>query len=275
MEIIDPHVHVWTHDPKYPFARETKTPPAQDALPETLLGLMKANGVHQTVLVQVIHYRWDNNFVADVRAKHPKVFMAVGRVNPADAHAADNLEYWTKSRGLHGVRLSPANGPEGDWITDHDHMDPLWKRAQTLKVPMCILCPVQRLPDVARLIERFPELAVCIDHMADCPIGDRDNLAKLLALKRFPRVYVKISHLWSLSRQAYPYRDTHDQLRQVYDAFGRERLMWGTDWPILERHCSYAQALRLYREEIKFFSDEDRQWILGRTVKQLWPFAGG
>ncbi len=275
MEIIDPHVHVWTHDPHYPFAPETRNPPAQDALPETLLGLMKANGVSRTVLVQVIHYRWDNKFVADVRARHPKTFMAVGRVNPTDTHAADNLEYWTRNRGLHGVRLSPANGPEGDWITKRDLMDPIWKRAQTLKVPMCILCPIQRIPDVTRVIERFPDLDVCIDHMADCPIGDRDGLAHLLALKKFPRVYVKISHLWSLSREAYPYRDTHDQVRRIYDAFGRERLMWGTDCPIVERYCGYAKALRLYREEIKFFSDEDRSWILGQTVKKLWAFASG
>lgn len=273
MEIIDPHVHVWTNDPKYPFAAEVKNKPAENALPETLLVLMKANDVSKTVLVQVIHYRWDNNFVADIRAKHPRTFMAVGRVNPTDAHAADNLEYWTKERSLHGVRLSPSNGREGDWITRRDLMDPIWKRATALKVPVCILCPVQRLPDVQRLVERFPDLDVCIDHMADCPIGDQDNLAKLLALQRFPRVYVKLSHLWSLSREPYPYGDTYDQVRKIYDTFGPQRLMWGTDWPLVERHCGYAKALQLYREEIKFFTDEDRQWILGKTCLKLWSFA--
>lgn len=273
MDIIDPHVHVWTHDPKYPFAPEAKKVPAEDALPETLLGLMKDNGVKQTVLVQVIHYRWDNRYTADVRDKHPKVFQGVGRVNPTDAHAADNLEYWTKERGLRGVRLSPARGAEGDWITSRDLMDPIWKRATILKVPMCILCPIDRVPDVAKLIERFPDLDVCIDHMADCPIGDKDSLAKLTALKKFPRVYVKVSHLWSLSKEAYPYRDTHDQVRTLYDAFGRERLMWGTDWPLIEKYCGYARGVRLYREEIKFFSEEDRRWILNKTVQKLWPFS--
>ena len=273
MEIIDPHVHIWTHDPKYPFAKEVANPPKEDALPETLLGLMKANCVAKTVLVQVITYRWDNKFTADVLAQHPKVFMAVGRVNPTDAHAAEHLEYWTKERGLHGVRLSPTNGQAGDWINDRMFMDPIWKKASDLKVPMCILCPVQRIPDVGRLIERYPDLDVCIDHMADCPIGDQENLAKLLALKKHPRVYVKISHLWSLSKEAYPHRDTHAQVRTIYDAFGPQRLMWGTDWPGVEGHCGYAKALRLYREEIKFFSDEDRRWILGETVKKLWPFA--
>jgi predicted TIM-barrel fold metal-dependent hydrolase len=274
MEIIDPHVHVWTTaDAKYPFAKETTNKPTADALPDTLLTLMKDNGVSKTVLVQVIYYRWDNNYVADVRSRHPKEFMAVGRVNPADAHAADSLDYWTKERGLRGVRLSPGLAPEGDWIANRELMDPIWKRAATLKVPMCVLCPIGQVPAVAKVIERFADLDVCIDHMADCPIGDRAGLDALLSLKRFPRVYLKISHLWSLSKEAFPYKDTHDQLRRIYDAFGRERLMWGTDWPMCQKHCTYAQAVRLYRDEIKFFSDEDRQWILGKTAKKLWPFA--
>ena len=272
MEIIDPHVHVWAHDARYPFAAEATDRPTTDALPETLLALMQANGVTRTVLVQLIHYRWDNNYVADTRAKYPNKFMVVGRVNPADTHAPDNLEYWVKERGIHGVRLSPPNGPAGDWITRRELMDPIWQRASKLKIPMCILCPVQRIPDVARVIERVPDLDVCIDHMADCPIGDEQNLAKLLALKRFPRVYVKISHLWSLSHEAYPYRDTHQQVQKLYDSFGPQRLMWGTDWPLVEKHCGYAKALRLYREEIKFFTDSDREWILGKTIRKLWPF---
>jgi predicted TIM-barrel fold metal-dependent hydrolase len=234
---------------------------------------MKLNGVAKTVLVQLIHYRWDNSYVADVRGKRGDKFMAVGCVNPTDAHAADNLEYWTRERGLHGVRLSPANGPDGEWINRRDLMDPIWERATKLKVPMCILCPIQRVPDVARVIERFPALDVCIDHMADCPIGDTENLTKLLALRKLPKVYVKISHLWSISREAYPYRDTHEHVRKIYDTFGPERLMWGTDWPLVERYCGYAKAIRLYREEIKFLSNSDRAWILNKTIRKIWAFG--
>jgi len=273
IDLIDSHVHIWTRDAKYPFAPEVIDKPGRVALPATLLALMRANGVGKTVLVQMIYYRWDNNYVAEVLTKHRGTFMSVGRVNPTDTHAADNLEYWTRQRGLHGVRLSPGNGPSGDWINRRDLMDPIWKRATALAVPMCILCPVQRLADVSRVIERFLDLDVCIDHMADCPMGDEESLAKLLALRRFPRVYVKISHLWSLSRQAYPYADTHEQVRKLYDAFGPERLLWGSDWPAVERYCSYARVVQLYREEMNFLSDTDRQWILHKAAAKLWPFV--
>src|SRR5262245_60481463 len=273
--IIDPHVHVWKNDPRYPWPKELANPPKDDALPSTLLELMKANGVEKTVIVHVIHYRWDCRYAGDTIKAHPDRFMGVCRVDPNADTAADDLSRWVKEYGFHGVRLSPAADRSGDWINDGKRMDRIWGRAAELKAPMCILCPIGRVPDVEKVIERHHErLDVCIDHMADCPIDKPDELKKLLALARFPRVYVKISHLWSLSKQKYPYADTHDQVKQLYNRFGPQRLMWGTDWPGVERYCGYAKALALYRDEIKFFNADDRRWILGGTARKLWPFAG-
>ncbi len=84
MRIIDPHVHVWKNDPQFPWAPETTSPPAEDATAETLLELMAANGVEKTVLVQVIHYRWDNRYAADAMKRYPDKFMGVCRINPED-----------------------------------------------------------------------------------------------------------------------------------------------------------------------------------------------
>ncbi|HXG10547.1 MAG TPA: amidohydrolase family protein [Gemmataceae bacterium] len=272
--VIDSHVHVWKNDPRYPWPKEVANPPKEDALPSTLLELMKANGVDKTVIVHVIHYRWDCRYAGDTIKAHPDKFMGVCRVDPTADNAADDLKRWVTEYGFHGVRLSPAADRSGDWINDAVRMDRIWKMAAELKVPLCILCPIVRIPDVEKVIRRHHErLDVCIDHMADCPIDRPDELKKLLALARYPRVYVKISHLWSLSRQKYPYADTHDQVKRLYDAFGPQRLMWGTDWPGVERYCGYAKALALYRDEIKFFTADDRHWILGSTARKLWPFT--
>ena len=71
MRIIDPHVHVWKNDPAFPWPAENPNPPSEDRTAEMLLELMAANGVEQTVLVQVIHYRWDNTYVAHVIERYP------------------------------------------------------------------------------------------------------------------------------------------------------------------------------------------------------------
>ena len=272
--IIDAHVHVWKNDPKYPWAREEKEPPKDDALPATLLRLMKANGVDKTVIVHVIYYRWDCRYAGDVIKANQKQFMGVCRINPEADSAADHLKRWVGDYGFHGVRLSPEADKTGEWINDQPRMDRIFKRAAELKIPLCILCPSARLPDVGRVIERHKEaLDVCIDHMADCPIDQPNEWKKLVALAKYPRVFVKISHLWSLSQQKYPYKDTHEHVNRVYDAFGPKRLMWGSDWPGVEDYCGYAKALALYRDEIAFFTEEDRGWILGKTALRLWPFG--
>lgn len=269
--IIDPHVHVWKHDPRYPWAPETAKPPEKDATPEMLLELMRANGVARTVIIQVIYYRWDNRYLAGVLKQYPQYFQGVARVNPEDPAAPDHLSKLVE-QGFRGVRISPAAGAVGDWIRG-PLMPPLWQRCLALKVPMTVLAPVTRMPNVAPLIERFPALTVVIDHMADCPPGEPRELDKLLALARYPKVFVKISHTWSLSREPYPYRDSQAQVKRLYDAFGPHRLMWGTDWPLVENYCGYAKAVAVVRDEMKFLNAEDRRWVLGRTVEQVWPFA--
>jgi L-fuconolactonase len=272
MRIIDPHVHVWKNDPLFPWAPETAHPPAEDATAEMLLDLMAQNGVERTVLVQVIHYRWDNRYAAQALRKYPDKFMGVCRVNPQDPAAPDHLSYWTEEHGFHGVRLSPAADASGDWFRG-PLMDPLLRRATRLGVPLLVLTHPSRLPDLAALLERHPDLDVVIDHMADCPPDDPAQVRLLLEMARYPRVRVKISHTWQLSRQEYPWRDTHALVRQVHQAFGAKRLMWGTDWPVCLSRTTYPRTLSVVREEMPFFNADELPWVLGQTALTLWPFA--
>jgi L-fuconolactonase len=268
--LIDSHVHVWKHDPAFPFAQGAH-PPAEDASAEMLLDLMRANDVSRTVLIQVIHYRWDNSYLADVLKRYPRYFHGVCRVNPEDPRAPDQLSRLTEQQGFHGVRLSPAATADGDWIRG-PLMPPLWRQCAHLKIPMTILTPVTRLPDLVPLIEQNPELVVVIDHMADSPLDHPDKLELLTALARYPKVFVKISHMWSLSKQPYPYPDAAAQVKRLYTGFGSKRLMWGTDWPICLKDLSYQKAVDLFRDRLSFLPPEDREQILYSTVQTVWPF---
>jgi len=268
-KIIDPHVHVWKHDARFPFAAGQRVPD-RDAAPETLLELMKANGVARTVIIQVIHYRYDNSYLTSVLKQYPQYFRGVCRVDPLDPASLDHLSNLTE-QGFRGVRLSPGADAIGDWIRG-PLMPPLWERCQKLRVPMTLLVPIGRIPDVARLIDRYPDLTVVIDHMADCPVDREQELEKLIALVRYPKVFVKVSHCWSLSKESYPWRDAQRLVKRLYDAFGPQRLMWATDWPILENsHAEYRQALTLVRDDMSFLNAEDKSWMLSKTIERVWP----
>jgi predicted TIM-barrel fold metal-dependent hydrolase len=97
-------------------------------------------------------------------------------------------------------------------------------------------------------------------------------LQKLLDLQRYSKLYVKISHSWSLSSQPYPYLDSQQQIKRLYDAFGPKRLMAGSDWPLVEQYCTYQQAIDIARKRIEFLTPEDKRWICGLTAQQVWPF---
>ena len=268
--IIDPHVHVWKHDPAFPFAKEAH-PPARDATPEMLLDLMKANGVSKTVIIQVIHYRYDNSYLAFVLERYPQYFQGVARVDPLDPAAPDHLSRLTE-QGFKGVRISPSGNAAGDWISG-PLMPPLWRRCEQLEVPMTVLAPITRIPEVGALIEHYPDLTVVIDHMADCPVDQPKELDKLIALQRYPKVFVKVSHTWSLSHQPYPYLDAQEHVKRLHAAFGPQRLMWATDWPIVEQtpNATYANALRIVRDDMKFLNEDDKRWMLSKTIERVWP----
>jgi predicted TIM-barrel fold metal-dependent hydrolase len=268
---IDSHVHVWKTDPSFPFAAGAHPSPA-DASVEMLLDLMHANQVSRTVIIQVIHYKWDNSYLASVLKRFPKTFQGVCRVNPEDPASPDQLSRLTEVQGFRGVRLSPAANAAGDWIRG-PLMPPLWRRCAQLKVPMTLLIPATRISDVQPLIEENPDLLVVIDHMADTPLDHPEQLNLLLALARYPRVFVKISHMWSLSSQPYPYADATGQVKRLYEAFGARRLMAGTDWPISLPKQSYAQTVALYRDHLDFLPPQDHAQILSKTVQEVWPFG--
>jgi L-fuconolactonase len=218
----------------------------------------------------VIHYTYDNSYLADVLTRYPNTFQGVCRVDPRSPAAPDHLSKLTEQR-FRGVRLSPAGDPSGDWFRG-PLMPPLWKRCDELKVPMTVLAPISRMPDVGTLLEKQPDLTVVIDHMADCPVGQPSELEKLIALKRYPNVFVKISHTWSISKQPYPWLDAQEHVKRLHQAFGPQRLMWATDWPIVENHSTYAKALSVVRDEMRFLKADDLHWILSGTIERVWPF---
>ena len=172
---------------EFPFA-EGSHPPAEDASAEMLLDLMKANGVAKTVIIQVIHYKWDNRYLADVLKRYPTMFHGVCRVNPEDPGAPRSTQPPHRAgTGLSRCASQPFANADGDWIKG-PLMPPLWKRCAQLKVPMTVLAPVGSMPDIAPLIESNPDLTVVIDHQADSPLNQPEKLDLLLALQRYPRV---------------------------------------------------------------------------------------
>jgi len=113
-----------------------------------------------------------------------------------------------------------------------------------------------------------------IDHLALIRTKDAAafaDLPKLLTLARHPNVAAKASALPCFSSEAYPYRNIHGQIRQVFDAFGPKRMFWGTDLTRLP--CSYRQAVTMFTEELPWLGGADLEWVMGRGACEWLGWA--
>lgn len=280
--LIDTHMHVWGDDSeRYPFAHpyepNFKAPKIPASL-EILRKEMDESGVTHCVLVQTIYHGWDNRYLVHCCKADPQRFRGQGLIDPTDPKVADKLEFWMTKHGLYGMRFSPLyyEGKD-DWLGAQDD---LWKKAEELQAIFNYFITTAQLPRLEDRIRRYPKVRIVIDHLARIDLKAKDPLPefkKLLALAKYPSVSVKVSELCIISPSAqYPYKDTFPWVRRMFDAFGPDRLLWGTGFPGATRaqagRPSLQQELGLINKELDFFSASDREKILGRNAAKLWGF---
>jgi predicted TIM-barrel fold metal-dependent hydrolase len=214
----------------------------------------------------------DNSYVAECAREQPERFAAVCVVDPRVPGAENRLEHWVVEKGCRGLRLRPRVAEEAAVFGDPSTF-PLWERVRKLSITINVLASPEHLDTINLLAGRFPEVPIIVDHMAHPFAAEGANspgFRALLELAQHARVLVKISGYYYFSKQVDPYRDCWDLVRALYDRFGPERLMWGSDFPHVERRTGYARCLELARRELPFFSGNDRAKILGQNALGLY-----
>jgi predicted TIM-barrel fold metal-dependent hydrolase len=281
-------MHVWGNDPRrypfpHPYDQGFRDAPHEATL-EMLLDDMDRHGCTHAVLVQVIYHGWDNTYVAECAKRHPERLKAHGLIDPTDPKVADKLEYWIKEHGLTGMRFSPLyyyDGQHGGdaWL-DADETHRLWRKAGQLGAVFNFFIRPPQLPKLAKMAAAHPEVNVIIDHLSQVDLGAADpepDFRRLLAMAKHPNVYVKVSELSSVSKsKTYPFADAYPYVKRVLEAFGPDRLLFGTGYPGAARAAykrpTLAQEIDLLRKEMPFFSAADREKILGSNAIKLWGF---
>jgi predicted TIM-barrel fold metal-dependent hydrolase len=278
-------MHVWSGNAeRFPFAHPYQPdfkPPPVAATAELVVKEMDEFGISHCVLVQTIYHGWDNRYLVHCLRLHPGRFRCHGLIDPTDPKVAEKLDYWVREHGLAGMRFSPIYYQrKDDWLNSRpSHV--LWEKAEALQAIFNFFIATPQLPKLEDMVRSFPRVRVVIDHLARIDLKAADPLSefkKLLALARYPNVWVKVSELSVLSPSGkYPYTDTFSWVRRMYEGFGSDRLLWGTGFPGATRaqadRPSLEQELALIRQEIPFLTADDRQKILGGNAAKLWGFA--
>ena len=269
--MINAAEHAWViNDPRFPIIPEqascriTRVPTRQYSA-EHLISEMDIYGIDKTMISHVCYYGRNNDYVSYAVKTWPDRFAGIGLLvghrlfEPGDAANPDRLTHAMLEQGLAGLRLSPIYDKNRRWFDD-PMMYPFWDRAQELGAAFNVFLAPEQVEQVANMAERFPRVNVVIDHIAmiDITAPDAAGFGPLLEMNRFPNVYVRTS-LHNPSKQPPPYRDVWPFLRRLYDAYGAERLLFANFFEYL-----------IMKEMIPFFTDADKEWILGGTAEKIY-----
>lgn len=252
MTIVDTHCHTGLH----------KYEPV-----ESLLYHMDISGVDKAVLIQY-GGNTDNTYLTECLRRHP------GRLSGAMIVAADDdgsaIRHWAE-RGIGGIRLRADSRAEG--------ANPLaqWRTAADLNLIVSAPCSPQALVGerFGEVVARFPNLRIAIEHLAG--VGQdfeppHEAFRDAMKLARHPNLFLKLPGFGEFCHLPCPFARVPDLARIALEAFGPQRMMWGSDYPPVSSREGYDNALRFPLEHFADLSDEEREWIFGGTALSLWEF---
>lgn len=289
MQRIDAHQHFWQlARGGYGWLRADDpvvAPLVRDFLPEALMPMLRTHDVTRTVLVQAADSVAETAFLLGLAAAHDVIAGVVGWVALDRDEAASTLERLAADGRLKGVRPMLQDLPTDDWILQAPRPEAL-RTLQRLGLRFDALVRPRQLAALARFARAWPDLPIVIDHAAKPPLaadwGDeamqawRRDMATLAAA---PQVCCKISGLLTElapSDRASPARATA-RVRPVIDAllawFGPERLMWGSDWPVLTLAGSYAEWVSVSDDLLGPLSAGERAQVLHGSAQRFYGLA--
>ena len=263
MQIVDAQIHAWSKGESTGHHR--RTPITGDGLKEE----MEQAGVNRAVLVPPL---WDPNgnaYSLALAQAEPERFTVMGLLDCGPEEGAQRLRIWRAQPGMRGIRFL-FNTKERIAPLSQGRFVATWKVAEEIGLVTALHVPGALLmaDDIA---ERYPQLQLIVDHLgvprgASGP-GAFEHLPQLLALARHPNVHVKAVGVGDYALDPWPFRSLDATLKCIVEAFGPERVIWGSDLSRL--HHPSRQCVMHFTENLPWLGQADLQKIMGGNILRL------
>jgi predicted TIM-barrel fold metal-dependent hydrolase len=277
--IADAQVHIWgANTPERPWPPAQLQPHRPEPFSKNdLLRAMDEAGVDRAIIVPPMWEGDRNDLGITAAQEHPDRLAVMGRIDIETQASEALLKDWRKQPGMLGLRMV-FHRPRYRPLLEDRKLAWLWRGAEEAGVPIMVLVHPEQTHFVDEIARSHPRLKLVLDHMSLHSgvkgAGAFADLDRTLLLARHPNVAVKASALPGFADDQYPYRMVQPYLKRVIDAFGPQRVFWGTDMTRLP--CTYRQAVTMITEEIPWLSEPDKAWIMGRGLCAWlgWPLRG-
>lgn len=272
--IIDSHQHFWKYHPvKDAWITDDMKVIQSDFLPEHLQAILQQNGVHGCVAVQADQSEDETQFLLDLAAVHPFVKGVVGWVDLRADNLPARLAHYAGYEKLKGFRHIVQGEPDPAFLLREDFCKGVRALAQYDFTYDILVYPIQ-LPAVEKFVQLFPGHRLVIDHLAKpyCKTGDIAGWEKSMrAIAQAGHVYCKISGLVTEADwQRWKPEDFRPYLDVVLEAFGPQRLMYGSDWPVCLVAANYAQVKGIVTDYISRLSESEQAAIMGGNAAAFY-----
>ena len=275
--ILDAHHHLWRIGDN---GHEWPTPDLgaiyRDFDAAELNAVLTGAGVDATVLIQSQPADADTEWMLAVAAEIPQIRGVVGWTDLAAPDAPERIAELARRPKLKGLRPMLQGLPRDDWIIQPD-VQPALKAMIDHGLTFDALVFTRHLPFVTEIARAYPDLAIVIDHCAKPPVGRRDGIKvwreKISQAAKRPNIYCKISGLPTELPSGAPMNDLSQIVRHVLQIFGPDRLMWGSDWPVVNLQSDYGSWLSWASQELGDLASYDRRKIFYETASRFYKAA--
>ncbi len=267
--IVDSQVHIWkANSTERPWVAGLTPQMPEPFTIEKLVPLMDETGIDRAIIVPP---SWEGDridYALEAAQRYPSRFGVMGRIPLKTQMTVEELKRWKSQPGVLGIRLTFL-GPTAAALKDGT-TDWLWPAAEKAGIPIMFLTG-GTLPLFGPIAERHPNLTLIIDHMglSSQVVAEKKiptAIDDAVALARYKNVSVKVSAAPAYSSEAYPYNDMTTYIQRLFDAYGPQRAYWGSDATNGHAKASYRERLAHFVQELKFLSEEDKDWVMGRAI---------
>jgi L-fuconolactonase len=273
--IIDAHQHFWDLSrPDYAWLTPSEGVLYRSYLPADLIPILRHNGVIATVLVQAAPTEAETRYLFDLARAYPFVAGVIGWVEFQAPDVARRIAALVEAGEglLKGLRPMIQDIADPEWVS-RPELDPAFEAMCAHGLAFDALVRPVQLPALRARLERHRQLKTVLDHAAKPAIRARefDGWAREMeAIARGSRVNCKLSGLLTeLARSQLP-QDIEPYVEHLFACFGPERVLWGSDWPVLNAVSEYAEWLRISREMIERFARGRRDDVLARNAVRTY-----
>ncbi|HMR32142.1 MAG TPA: amidohydrolase family protein [Geminicoccaceae bacterium] len=276
MTVIDAHCHAWEY---WPYQPPVPDPESRGRI-EQLLFEMDQNGVDRAVVIcaGIDHNPRNNDYIAEQVRRWPDRLIQFADIDckwSATHHtpgAAERLIAAVDRYALKGFTHYLAETPESDgsWLLSPDGVAFLQATSDRHLI-LSLACAPHHLRLVADIARRWRTLPILLHHMARVRgIGTPTGMREMLHIADCPNVHVKISGFgYAAPGCAYPYDEVSWLVRMIHELVGPERMCWGSDYPVVRRYMTYAQALAVARRHAAFLGGTELALVFGGTMQRL------